>query len=94
LTENLPRVLPDGMGAQIDLDAWDLPPVFKWLAQTGDMAEAELLKTFNAGVGMVLAVDAGRAEALTDVLTELGETVYQMGTITKGEGVAYKGALL
>ncbi len=94
LTENLPRVLPEGLGATIDLDAWDLPPVFKWLAQTGDMAEAELLKTFNTGVGMVLAVDASRAAALSALLTEAGETVHQLGTVTAGEGVTYKGALL
>jgi phosphoribosylformylglycinamidine cyclo-ligase len=94
LTENLPRVLPDGMGAQIDLGAWDLPPVFRWLAETGGMAEAELLKTFNAGIGMVLAVEAAKAEALTKLLTEEGETVHQLGTITAGEGVSYTGALL
>lgn len=94
LTENLPRVLPDGLGAHIDLGAWDLPPVFRWLAETGGMAEAELLKTFNAGIGMVLAVDADQADALTTVLTDAGETVHQLGTVTAGEGVSYSGALL
>ena len=94
LTENLPRVLPDDLGAQIDLGAWDLPPVFRWLAETGGMAEAELLKTFNAGIGMVLAVDAGEADALTALLTKEGETVHRLGTVTKGEGVRYTGALL
>lgn len=96
LTENLPRVLPDGLGAQIDLGAWDLPPVFRWLAETGGMAEAELLKTFNAGIGMVLAVDADQADALTAVLTDAGETVHQLGTVTvtAGDGVSYSGALL
>ena len=94
LTENLPRVLPEDLGAQIDLNAWDLPPVFRWLAETGGMAEAELLKTFNAGVGMVLAVDAGEAAALTALLVEAGETVHQMGTVTTGEGVRYSGSLL
>lgn len=94
LTENLPRVLPDGLGAQIDLGAWDLPPVFRWLAETGGMAEAELLKTFNAGIGMVLAVDAGEAAALTALLTEAGETVHHIGTVTAGEGVSYTGQLL
>ena len=94
LTENLPRVLPEGLGAQIDLNAWDLPPVFRWLAETGGMAEAELLKTFNAGVGMVLAVDAKEAAALTALLVEAGETVHQLGTVTNGEGVRYSGSLL
>jgi phosphoribosylformylglycinamidine cyclo-ligase len=94
LTENLPRVLPEGMGATIDLDAWDLPPVFKWLAATGDMAEGELLKTFNCGIGMILVVDADRAEALTELLTAAGETVATLGTIGAGEGVSYSGSLL
>ena len=94
LTENLPRVLPEGLGATIDLNAWDLPPVFRWLAETGGLAQAELLKTFNAGVGMVLVVDAAEAEALTALLTGAGETVYRLGQVTKGEGVSYAGALL
>ncbi|MCT8160628.1 phosphoribosylformylglycinamidine cyclo-ligase [Pseudoruegeria sp. SHC-113] len=94
LTENLPRVLPEGLGATVNLGAWELPPVFRWLAETAGMAEAELLKTFNAGTGMVLAVSADRAEALTALLQAEGETVYRIGTVTKGEGVSYTGALL
>ncbi len=94
LTENLPRVLPEGLGAQIDLDAWTLPPVFGWLAETGGMAEAELLKTFNAGIGMVLVVDANSADDLMANLTASGETVYRLGSVIKGDGVSYKGALL
>ena len=94
LTENLPRVLPDGLGAQIDLGAWDLPPVFGWLAKTGGMAEAELLKTFNAGIGMVLVVDAGAVDTLTAVLTAAGERVHRLGTVSAAEGVNYTGALL
>ncbi|MDP5085870.1 MAG: phosphoribosylformylglycinamidine cyclo-ligase [Yoonia sp.] len=94
LTENLPRVLPDGLGARIDLGAWDLPPVFRWLAETGGMAEAELLKTFNAGIGMVLVVESGRAAELTALLSDAGETVHQLGAVVAGEGVGYTGALL
>ena len=94
LTENLPRVLPEGLGAQIDLNAWDLPPVFKWLSDVGGMAEAEMLKTYNAGVGMVLAVSATEAEALKVVLPDAGETVYTLGTVTQSEGVAYTGSLV
>lgn len=94
LTENIPRVLPDGLGADIDLGAWTLPPVFRWLAETGGMVEAELLKTFNAGIGMVLAVDAAEAAALTTLLTQAGETVHQLGTVTQNAGVRYTGTLL
>jgi phosphoribosylformylglycinamidine cyclo-ligase len=94
LTENLPRVLPDGAGAKIDLDQWTLPPVFRWLAQAGGLEQAELLKTFNAGIGMVLVVDAARAEVLATLLREAGETVFKIGTVTAGQGVSYSGRLL
>ncbi|WP_368184056.1 phosphoribosylformylglycinamidine cyclo-ligase [Aestuariibius sp. HNIBRBA575] len=94
LTENLPRVLPDGLGCNVDLNAWDLPPVFKWLAQHGGLAESELLKTFNSGLGMVLVVAADRADALTELLTEQGETVARLGTVNAGEGVSYSGNLI
>ncbi|MGP6088332.1 phosphoribosylformylglycinamidine cyclo-ligase [Antarctobacter jejuensis] len=93
LTENLPRVLPEGLGAEIDLDAWDLPDLFKWMRSIGDIAEAEMLKTFNCGVGMVLAVDAESEFAISNHLTEAGETVYRLGTVTQGAGVTYRGSL-
>ncbi len=94
LTENLPRVLPEGVGAQVDLSAWELPPVFKWLTKTAGMEQAELLKTFNAGIGMVLAVSADRADAITELLQGEGETVFRIGQLTEGAGVSYTGALL
>ncbi|MFU8883770.1 MAG: phosphoribosylformylglycinamidine cyclo-ligase [Rhodobacterales bacterium] len=94
LTENLPRVLPDDLGAQIDLDAWDLPAVFAWLAQTGGMDQAEMLKTFNCGIGMILVVAPDRAAALEALLAEAGEAVHRIGHVTDGAGVSYTGALL
>ncbi|MEY3307012.1 MAG: hypothetical protein RLZZ413_1050 [Pseudomonadota bacterium] len=94
LTENLPRVLPEGLGAEINLGAWVLPPVFRWLAETAGMAEAELLKTFNCGIGMITVVAQDRAEALTALLSGLGETVVPLGHVTPGQGVSYHGALL
>ena len=94
LTENIPRVLPDGMGVQIDLDSWDLPPVFQWLAATGGMQSSELLKTFNCGIGMVLAVSADLADALSRQLTAEGEKVSVLGCVTAGSSVVYKGSLL
>ena len=94
LTENIPRVLPNGMGVQIDLDSWDLPPVFQWLAATGGMQSSELLKTFNCGIGMVLAVSADRADALSRQLTAEGEKVSVLGCVTAGSSVVYKGSLL
>ena len=93
LTENLPRVLPEGLGAEIDLGAWSLPPVFGWLASEGGIAETEMLKTFNAGIGMVLVVAADRAEALSALLSDAGERVHQLGHVSEGAGIRYSGAL-
>lgn len=94
LTENPPRVLPEGLACEIDLGAWQLPPVFRWLATTANMSEPELLKTFNCGIGMILVVAEDRADALTDLLTLEGETVTRLGRIVEGQGVVYKGHLL
>jgi phosphoribosylformylglycinamidine cyclo-ligase len=94
LTENPPRVLPEGLACEIDLGAWQLPPVFRWLASTANMSEPELLKTFNCGIGMILVVAEDRADHLTQLLQGEGETVTRLGTITEGQGVIYKGRLL
>ncbi len=94
LTENLPRVLPDGLGCHVDLDAWELAPVFRWLAQTGGMQQSELLKTFNSGQGMVLVVAPDAADSLSAILQAEGEVVTRLGHVTKGAGVTYSGALL
>ena len=93
LTENLPRVLPEGLGAEIDLGAWALPGVFGWLREAGGMEEAELLKTFNCGIGMIAVVDAARADALTDLLEGEGERVHRIGHVTQGAGIRYSGNL-
>lgn len=94
LTENLPRVLPDGLGARIDLTSWALPPVFRWLAGRGGFSQAELLKTFNAGIGMVAVVAPDRAKALAALLASEGETVHTLGEVIGGEGVSYSGQIL
>ena len=94
ITENPPRVLPEGLACEIDLGAWELPPVFRWLASTANMSQPELLKTFNCGIGMILVVAADRAEALSDLLRAEGETVCTLGRIIRGEGVVYHGQLL
>ncbi len=93
LSENLPRVLPDGLGAEVDLGAWSLSPVFGWLQAQAGIAEAEMLKTFNCGIGLVLVVAPDRAEALAALLAEAGETVHRLGMVQPGAGVRYAGAL-
>jgi phosphoribosylformylglycinamidine cyclo-ligase len=93
LTENLPRVLPEGLGAEVDLDAWDLPPVFGWLAAEGGISEPEMLTTFNAGIGMVVVVAPDRAEDVAATLSAAGERVSRIGAVVAGQGVRYRGTL-
>jgi phosphoribosylformylglycinamidine cyclo-ligase len=95
ITENPPRLLPEGLACAIDLSTWELPPVFRWLAETAVMSEPELLKTFNCGIGMMLAVAPDRADAVADALRAMGETVVAVGQIVPGDGgVVYSGRLL
>jgi len=96
ITDNLPRVLPDGVHARIDLDRWTLPPVFQWLREHGPVADAEMLRTFNCGLGMLAVVPAAAADAVIATLAGLGETARVVGEIEAGqreERVRYTGAL-
>ncbi len=93
ITGNLPRVLPSGLGAEIDLARWDLPAVYPWLFRQAGMPQAEALRTFNCGIGMILVVSAGRHDAISAVLEQFGETVSTIGRVIRGEGVHYTGAL-
>jgi len=93
LTENVPRILPDGLAARIDLGSWSLPPVFRWLAGQGGLAQGELLKTFNAGIGLVLVVAPDRATDIAACLRDMGETVIPLGEVAPGAGVIYSGTL-
>ncbi|AUC55584.1 phosphoribosylformylglycinamidine cyclo-ligase [Sagittula sp. P11] len=93
LTENLPRVLPEGLGAEIDLGAWELPGIFRWLSDQGNIEEREMLKTFNCGIGMIAVVAPDKADAARAHLTEAGHEVHRIGTVTAGEGVTYRGNL-
>ena len=77
--ENLPRILPDGCAAHIDLNSWQLPPVFNWLQETGGIEDYELLRTFNCGIGMIAVIAADSADAVATHLTSTGETVFRIG---------------
>jgi phosphoribosylformylglycinamidine cyclo-ligase len=88
LTENVPRVLPRGCHARIATGAWPWPPVFEWLAERGPVAQHEMLRTFNCGIGMVVVCDAARADVLAQQLTEAGERVYRIGSIEACDGDA------
>jgi phosphoribosylformylglycinamidine cyclo-ligase len=86
LVENVPRVLPENLGARIDLSGWQLPPVFSWLQQAGNVEQLEMLRTFNCGVGMVLAIDSRQEQQCLDQLETLGETAWVIGDIvTRGD---------
>ena len=88
LLENIPRVLPPGLGAEIDVSAWPLPAVFSWLAEAGGVPSVEMARTFNCGIGMAVVVDAARAGDVEAALTEAGETVIPIGKIVSGCGAA------
>ncbi|MEM1266793.1 MAG: phosphoribosylformylglycinamidine cyclo-ligase [Pseudomonadota bacterium] len=90
LPENVPRML-GSCGAEIDLAAWSLPPVFAWLIEAGGLDRAEALKTFNCGIGLVLAVAPEAQDAVGAALTAAGETVIRIGKVTDTPGVAFQG---
>jgi phosphoribosylformylglycinamidine cyclo-ligase len=81
ITENVPRVLPDNVVAQISATSWTMPKLFQWLQKEGNVAQQEMYKTFNCGVGMVVIMSASDAAAATALLTQEGETVYQLGVV-------------
>jgi len=86
LTENIVRVLPKGLGIDIDTSAWTRPPVFGWLQQNGGISENEMLRTFNCGVGMVMIVPGDRAESLVSQASGQGIDCFDIGTVTVARG--------
>jgi len=95
--ENLPRVLPEGLAAEIDLGAIQPPAVFSWLAQTGGVAAEEMLRTFNCGVGMIVVAAQDNVDEVQSALEAQGESVIRLGKLAKradnGPGVTYQGTL-
>ncbi|WP_255988548.1 phosphoribosylformylglycinamidine cyclo-ligase [Chitinolyticbacter albus] len=86
ITENVPRVLPDNVVAQIDGKSWTFPKLFQWLQQEGNVATDEMHRTFNCGVGMVVIIAADDAERASALLAAEGETVYRLGAIRPRNG--------
>lgn len=81
LLENIPRVLPKAVSAAIDLNSWKMPDVFKWLQNTGNITQHEMLRTFNCGVGMTVFVPAKQADRAIKMLESAGETAWQIGEV-------------
>ena len=93
--DNIPRVLPEGWAAELDLAAIDVPPVFPWLAEAGGVEPEEMMRTFNCGVGMLLVVAEGQAAQVAAILQQEGETVTPIGRIVprRDTGVVYRGRI-
>ena len=81
LLDNVPRILQAGLRARLQRDAWQLPELFAWLQRNGNVADAEMHRVFNCGIGRVLVGQAGQADAVAATLRAQGETVYQLGSI-------------
>jgi len=86
ITENLPRVLPDGLNASVQLSAWQLPEIFAWLQEQGNVELADMLVTFNCGIGMIVCVAAEDEAATLEILAQQGETAFSIGDIVLGDG--------
>ena len=90
LTDNLPRILPPGLGATIERGAWQVPPLFAWLQREGRVPDDDMRRTFNMGIGLIVVCRAGDADALIEKLTGGGEPgAVRIGTIQGGTGVSY-----
>ncbi|RHN57856.1 putative phosphoribosylformylglycinamidine cyclo-ligase [Medicago truncatula] len=87
-TDNIPRVFPEGFGASICKDSWEMPAVFKWLQEAGKIEDSEMMRTFNMGIGIVLVVTP---EAANRILENGSDTdkAYRIGEVISGKGVTY-----
>ncbi len=85
--ENIPRMLPEGLGAELDERSWVIPPVFQLLSSHGQIDYQEMYNIFNMGIGMVIAVDRENAAGLLEHFRECGETAYEIGVVTENPGI-------
>jgi phosphoribosylformylglycinamidine cyclo-ligase len=85
ITENVPRILPKGVGAIVEINSWPVPPIFEHLQKIGNVPQDEMLRTFNMGIGMVLVVPAKKFKKVQIILERCGEKGYTIGRIVKGE---------
>lgn len=87
---NLPRVFPDGIGAVVDRDSWEIPPIFQVLQDGGRVAREEMFRVFNMGVGMIVIASSGEAETVANDLAAAGERSWILGEVVSGDGVEYR----
>jgi phosphoribosylformylglycinamidine cyclo-ligase len=96
ITENLPRCLPEGLDAEIDLETWTPPAVFGWLANSAGIEQAEMLRTFNCGIGLIAVTDMMSSGHVIDAFQESGDKAMRIGHLVRGDGeakVVYRGSL-
>ncbi len=93
LSENLPRALPEGLGTEIDLDSWQRLPIFDWLITQAGLDQAEALKTFNCGIGMIAITSAEDADTVMAALADEGAAPIRIGQVVNGADVTYSGTL-
>jgi phosphoribosylformylglycinamidine cyclo-ligase len=86
LIENVPRILPQGLAAHIERGTWPMPPLFTWLKQQGNVADREMYRVFNCGIGMVVVVSAAEAASAEALLADAGEIVSRVGTVRRRRG--------
>ncbi|MCL6587803.1 MAG: phosphoribosylformylglycinamidine cyclo-ligase [Anoxybacillus sp.] len=89
--ENIPRMLPKGVCAEIDYGSWPIPPIFDLLQEKGKLVRQEMFNIFNMGIGLVMAVDSETIQPLLERLEQLGEKAYLIGRVKAGEGVVFAG---
>lgn len=92
--ENIPRMLPEGLGAEVDYGSWPIPPIFDLLQETGSLNREEMFNIFNMGIGMVVAIDEAVLHDVIGLLEEQGEKAYIIGRIKDGNGVTFGGGAL
>ena len=92
--DNIPRALPDGLGATIDADSWAVPKIFKLLQEWGNVERREMFRTFNCGIGMILIVDEAALPDIDAHLNKNFETFYKIGRVVEGNGVEISGGEL
>ncbi len=88
--DNIPRVLPDGVGVRIDLGAWEVPPLFRLIQRAGGVSDAEMFRVFNMGIGFVLIAAPEQVEETLTRLRASGETAYLLGAAVEGAGVEFE----
>lgn len=94
IIENIPRILPEHLAAEVDLKSWPRSELFQWIQENGNVDDEEMLRVFNCGIGMVVVCAAEQSQALGQILESTGETVFHIGTIVNRKGTEHQTRLI